>query len=1222
LTERGPGGRGRVAAVGGRHARGIVLLLLAAFQFGPEPLRGQTSRSFTGQVTGPRGEPVPLARIQVTTDAGSRLEALTDSTGHFRLPLPDQGSLVVSVIAQRFVPTTRVIDGGDPVPGELRADFPLVERVVALEPVAVQVEPLSVASATRWVPGSSERSRPALAMRGEPLDADLVSELAARQPRAALVPTDDGPGLSIGGQAPDQTRYTLDGGDAGIAVPREAIRSASVLANTYDVGRGGFTGGQVNVQTQRGGNDWGGAVRMVGAPASFAFGPSHAHGGATASVDAGGGGAVVRDRLFLFAAGTLRRTDFPVRSIDALPVTEWSRVGLDSGEVERFLSLTKDWRPEIATRSLASLSDFATGLVRLDAVLSPRLTLLARLNHEEASSHLGAGATAVIGTGSHHGSGSTGFLTQLSAGSERLANELRVSWTHQSRRWAGVDLAPLGVVTLIDSAGDRGNAALRFAGSGVQPPNSEDGRLDLVHQFILTTRDGAHRFRLGMELGLGRHSSQAARDPGRFHFGSLDDLAAARPTSFTRSLHYAPTRATSTTTAAFLDDHWRAGSLQLSYGLRAERILHHSEGEVVPEVGALFGRDPGSVPSRWRLSPRIGFALDTRMPWDRGPHGRTMIQGGAGEFVGAVALRTLAPALAERGASGAADLTCIGEAAPVPNWTGYRHDPATIPVSCSDGNVQLATRVPRVTVFSPDYSPPRVRRASLDGRGVLRNGVVWGAGLSLLQGVRQPAARDLNLRAAPSFRLTSERGRSVFADPDAIASGGGFAAPAASRRIPAYGVVREISGTGRSRALQLSMSASQTFNPRRFLGWPFAGASYTWTDARETVSAVGALAGSPSSSGVDPFESRWAMSGHSPRHMLQLNAGTIRTRTLSFAVLSRVSSGVPYTPMVAGDVNGDGVLNDRAFIFDPGLPAADPHLRDGMRDLLGSAPGSVRSCLRGQLGGIAAHNSCRTGWSHAVDLHAMLRLGPTIGTSTHRRLSLWITAANITAGLDQLLHGAARLRGWGQYSRVDDRLLTIRGFDAASNQFRYVVNPAFGRAATGSPPQLVPFSLRIQMRLVVGVDRPLRAFEEMRDAMGDRARAYAPENVRLHIERQLTNVASDVLELNGPRRLHLSVDQARRLGEIAEQFGRRAAPLVDSLVVVVAGAHGAPSDRRMEAARRGLSQQAVALRRWGLERVGDVLTSEQWTALPITIRSPSSEFSPLPPERLAAPSGS
>src|SRR5262249_54900312 len=50
----------------------------------------------------------------------------------------------------------------------------------------------------------------------------------------------------------------------------------------------------------------------------------------------------------------------------------------------------------------------------------------------------------------------------------------------------------------------------------------------------------------------------------------------------------------------------------------------------------------------------------------------------------------------------------------------------------------------------------------------------------------------------------------------------------------------------------------------------------------------------------------------------------------------RFMSGARYTPRVSGDVNGDGVANDRAFIADPAT-TTDPSLAAGLRSLLGSA---------------------------------------------------------------------------------------------------------------------------------------------------------------------------------------------------------------------------------------------------------------------------------------------
>lgn len=84
--------------------------------------------------------------------------------------------------------------------------------------------------------------------------------------------------------------------------------------------------------------------------------------------------------------------------------------------------------------------------------------------------------------------------------------------------------------------------------------------------------------------------------------------------------------------------------------------------------------------------------------------------------------------------------------------------------------------------------------------------------------------------------------------------------------------------------------------------------------------------------------------------------------TLRVTLRNRLSSGLPFTPMVAGDVNGDGSTNDHAFIFDPRL-VTDEAVGAGMGQLLAHSPARIRECLSSQTGRIAAYNSCRAGWS-------------------------------------------------------------------------------------------------------------------------------------------------------------------------------------------------------------------------------------------------------------------
>jgi hypothetical protein len=79
-----------------------------------------------------------------------------------------------------------------------------------------------------------------------------------------------------------------------------------------------------------------------------------------------------------------------------------------------------------------------------------------------------------------------------------------------------------------------------------------------------------------------------------------------------------------------------------------------------------------------------------------------------------------------------------------------------------------------------------------------------------------------------------------------------------------------------------------------------------------------------------------------------------------------------------------------------------------------------------------------------------------------------VTALNTLVGIDELLHGAAHLQGWGQDATVDRRLLFVTGFDPVTQSFRYTVNQHFGAASGALNPFRIPFVLALQARMVVG----------------------------------------------------------------------------------------------------------------------------------------------------------
>lgn len=364
----------------------------------------------------------------------------------------------------------------------------------------------------------------------------------------------------------------------------------------------------------------------------------------------------------------------------------------------------------------------------------------------------------------------------------------------------------------------------------------------------------------------------------------------------------------------------------------------------------------------------------------------------------------------------------------------------------------------------------------------------------------------------------------------------------------------------------------------------------------------------------DPTATQWAVAGAAPRHMLFATASMDLTSRVSVTLRGRWSSGLPFTPMVTGDVNGDGSYNDRAFVFDPGNGEVEEDVASGMRQLLAEAPAGVRECLSAQLGGVAAHNSCRTGASSSLDLNARIFLGPRMERSAQRRLTLWIAASNLTSAADFLVHGPRNLQGWGQPAAVDETLLAVRGFDPGTLRFRYEVNPGFGR-----PRALrtrVPFALSLQLRVVVGVDRPLASYHEARDAAANRSAALAPANLQRHLRSEIRNVPAEVLALNGRASLFLEPAQARRLQQAADSLDREIEIVIAELVAAITSAPpGEVDDLRRY---RAMALRAVQLQTSGVEIARATLSTEQWGKLPRRLRSVRRRFAPLPMTSVSA----
>jgi hypothetical protein len=174
-------------------------------------------------------------------------------------------------------------------------------------------------------------------------------------------------------------------------------------------------------------------------------------------------------------------------------------------------------------------------------------------------------------------------------------------------------------------------------------------------------------------------------------------------------------------------------------------------------------------------------------------------------------------------------------------------------------------------------------------------------------------------------------------------------------------------------------------------------------------------------------------------------------------------SGLRYTPTVLGDINGDGWSGDRAYIFSP-TTAPDTGVMHGLQDLLANGSSSARSCLARQENTIAGRSSCIGPWTATMNAALGMR-----GTSSSGRgWQLTAYFSNPLSGIDQLLHGANGLRGWGSVPFIDGTLYQVRGFDPTSKQFLYRVNPRFGSSTPSLSTLRNPFRLTLDVRLDYG----------------------------------------------------------------------------------------------------------------------------------------------------------
>lgn len=1135
--------------------------------------------------------------------------ARTDAAGAYRIVVDaGLGSYVVTASAFGYLPFTAAVErapGTTRITRDLRlSPRPLLLDTVSAVAVAVRPNgeaPTAAERAARWSAVTSE---------GFPVDPGSFADVAALEPGVVRVGA-EGAGLSIAGQSPDQNGATADGATyGGGSLPSEGVRSVGVFTNSYDVARGRFSGGQVAATTIGGTNLWGGSL------SSYVDDPALRYGGAAGDVggrpgrrlrlNAGGGGALVRDRLFVFGALDLAHGTETGTGLQLLDTAALRRLDVAPDSARRLIEIAQRLgaAPQAAL-PVSSSHDFASALARVDVALTRTQSLTVRLDWRGFNgSGLGSSPLRLLGPAGEHRTRDGGLLVQHAYSGARWANEARV---YHSAGLASAGAAgtpgPAGIVRVLSTRGDGATGASTLAFGGVPLAIREERSLwEAANELRVSL--GGHLVKVGVLVQEERAvSGGMSGRGGTFTFNSLGDLELGRAASYTRTLAVDPGEAVRRTAALYLGDSWTPHErLRLVLGVRLDGTRYGRRAVPAAAVDYLTGGGGGQVPGDLVLTPRFGFRYNAP------GRGGWTLDGGAGGFAGAPPLASLAPRWGEAG-EGQASLVCVGPASPVPQWQQYAADPGAAPSACADAASVFSAASPHVTLFHPGYASPRTWRASLGLRGGLT--ARWGLSVDalLVRGTHLPSAADLNFSGPAAFTLADEGGRPVHAATGEIDPATGGIAPGAARAAAALGPVLELGSRGESWTGQVTAGLSG------FVGrGGQVGVYYTHSRARTLQGGI-PFPGEPSASTAgDPALREWTDAPFVHRHLLQ---GILSLRPfprLRVSAVGSLASGLPFTPLVGGDVNGDGYPNDRAFVFDPAT-AADPAVAEGMAALLRDAPAGARACLRAQAGQVARPGACRTAWLPSLDVRAELLAR---GNANSRRLTVTLTASNVTAGLDYLLHGPDGLRGWGQYPVPDATLLHVRGFDRARPAFGYEVNPNFG-VPLGSGAGRIPLRVALQVRVTLGADpryQPLMHAIEL-------GSGSARESIRAGVAARIRLVPAAVLRLHATdtTALGLTPLQQAQLSAAADSLAPLVAAVVDSLTELYTTRGPLTPLRR--ARIQELSQRAGALAAAAVELTRARLSPEQWARVPAWLTRPlvGEEMERPPPMELSLPIG-
>lgn len=1061
-----------------------AVLLLALLPVTALAQEGVTSGSVAGTVFDAAGEPLPNAEVTVrSVERGTERTVLTNDRGRFLVGLLPPG---LYELQAEFPPLEPVRVRNIQVSSGERASVQVTLAPVEATDIEVAVgERVVDLAGTGVVDLVDETQIDNLPTAGRDFtDFINLSSLVGPQPAATT-----GGQFSIGGARSATTNVQVDGTDANNAffgenrgssrlpfsVSLNSLKEFQVISNGYDVEYGRFSGGVVNAVTKSGGNEFDAGAHFFwrdealtkedfdGSPATafeaFQFGGYFS-------------GPIVKDELHFFLSADLQRWDQPAFALTSqrsgVPASTLQELQDILVDVYGFdpSDLQDDFGVFTETQDEEALFGRVDWTVSQDHRLSVRANYTNFDNVNDGIPSTGLEARTL---------GSTFIDESFSLVSEwnstygtNVSNTFRMQYSIENRPRPGNSLLPTAVINGVGTA-DGGATTILYGGDffGITFTNNlEEDKLQLTDN--LSVNLGDHTLKLGTDnVFTNTFNMFWLNGNGFFTFDDLNAFRNGNSNFFLRFVPQTPDGgAPEPPTAEFdtreysvyVQDEWRASDrLKVTAGLRWDFVDLDEPDQLADPAfrsiveGEPFNQDVTTVPEDSdNIGPRLSFRYD--MEGDESE----IVRGGAGLFYARiptvlhsnVMVRTPRPLLA---------LGCFGPGVPEFDFGAWQGNPDAIPTAC-EGGVGF-TGAPVIDVWDPDTDYPTTFKANVGYDRQLGDRWRVGAEAIFSRSWNNFHIIDLNLQEA---QFTSAEGRPVFVEPDDFdpTTSAGNVARAVDPNLDRLFQNTDI-GEAMAGNLKLDIQG-QPLDDLQVTGTYALNLAYdnssfsccieaeAWGGSILGQAGVGGAttAGNPNFLGGvgDSDFGSWGRSSTERRHVAVINGMWRLPEGFQVNAIYRLQSGRPLTPVVNGDVNGDGQAdNDRAFIPDPddlqGVRFATPQDQEAYREIL-----AREDCLREHVGTVVHRNACRHPSFHRLDL----RLQKSFRTVGAQRAEFVVDLFNVLDGLGL---------DAGEFVLKERELLNAEGFDPNTNQVVYSVGN-FGREF---PVGFEPFQFQAQL---------------------------------------------------------------------------------------------------------------------------------------------------------------